>query len=302
MQARSHVAAVFVAVFALGCQHESLLHVRDAEKVSFGHLERVRAPTTSDPSPGRAFDDRGVSNPMLPSLDTFLPYTRDGNWIVGAEGHSIRYEIHRDWLSVYVPIKTGRSTYAIIPVQTRIDNVCHFGLRTRPQQSLALVVGMVGLLGVGWGAAKELAPPQDHSLAPVVLLAVGGTALATALALALWPASAEHVVVDATCSAPTSTLERSAPSRVIIPRFRARAEQDHGLRRTFDDLTRRAGVDGVVIKSLTGHVTEKMRNHYSTVGLDEKLVAVSSVHRLVPLGSGDAGGGANAAQEKAGEG
>ena len=33
----------------------------------------------------------------------------------------------------------------------------------------------------------------------------------------------------------------------------------HGLRRTFNDLTRRAGVDGVVIKSLTGHVTEKMR-------------------------------------------
>jgi integrase len=79
----------------------------------------------------------------------------------------------------------------------------------------------------------------------------------------------------------------------------------HGLRRTFNDLTRRAGVDGVVIKSLTGHVTEKMRTHYSTVGMDEKLVAVSSVHRLVPLGSGgsgDGGGDANAAQEKAGEG
>ena len=58
----------------------------------------------------------------------------------------------------------------------------------------------------------------------------------------------------------------------------------HGLRRTFNDLTRRAGVDGVVIKSLTGHVTEKMREHYSSVALDEKLVAVSGVHRLVPLG------------------
>jgi integrase len=33
----------------------------------------------------------------------------------------------------------------------------------------------------------------------------------------------------------------------------------HGLRRTFNDLTRRAGVDAVVTKSLTGHVTEKMR-------------------------------------------
>lgn len=75
----------------------------------------------------------------------------------------------------------------------------------------------------------------------------------------------------------------------------------HGLRRTFNDLTRRAGVDGVVIRSLTGHVTEKMRTHYSTVGLDEKLVAVSSVHRLVPLGSGDEGGDANGGHKKTGE-
>lgn len=49
----------------------------------------------------------------------------------------------------------------------------------------------------------------------------------------------------------------------------------HGLRRTFNDLTRRAGVDGVVIKSLTGHVTEQMRSHYSTVGIEEKLVSSS---------------------------
>ena len=76
----------------------------------------------------------------------------------------------------------------------------------------------------------------------------------------------------------------------------------HGLRRTFNDLTRRAGVDAVVIKSLTGHVTEKMREHYSTVALGEKLVAVSSVHRLVPLESGDAGGDANGGQKKTGEG
>jgi integrase len=75
----------------------------------------------------------------------------------------------------------------------------------------------------------------------------------------------------------------------------------HGLRRTFNDLTRRAGVDGLVIKSLTGHVTEKMRSHYSTVGLDEKLVAVSSVHRLVPLGSGDGSGDANGEHKKTGE-
>jgi integrase len=55
----------------------------------------------------------------------------------------------------------------------------------------------------------------------------------------------------------------------------------HGLRRTFNDLARRAGVDAIVTKSLTGHVTEKMREHYSTVGLDEKRAAVASVAQLV---------------------
>jgi integrase len=55
----------------------------------------------------------------------------------------------------------------------------------------------------------------------------------------------------------------------------------HGLRRTFNDLTRRAGVDGIVIRSLTGHVTEKMRGHYSTVALEEKRRAVAGVVALI---------------------
>jgi integrase len=55
----------------------------------------------------------------------------------------------------------------------------------------------------------------------------------------------------------------------------------HGMRRTFVDLARRARVDGVVTRSLTGHVTEKMRLHYSTVGMDEKRAAVTAVADLV---------------------
>lgn len=57
----------------------------------------------------------------------------------------------------------------------------------------------------------------------------------------------------------------------------------HGLRRTFNDLTRRAGADGIVTRALTGHVTESMTAHYSTVGLDEERAAVDGVVRLVPL-------------------
>ena len=55
----------------------------------------------------------------------------------------------------------------------------------------------------------------------------------------------------------------------------------HGLRRTFNDLARRAGADGIVIRSLTGHVTEKMREHYSTVALDEKRQTAADVVQLV---------------------
>ncbi len=56
----------------------------------------------------------------------------------------------------------------------------------------------------------------------------------------------------------------------------------HGLRYTFTDLVRRANVDAVVRRALTGHVTEEMQRHYSTVGLDEKKTAVAGVIRMVP--------------------
>jgi len=66
----------------------------------------------------------------------------------------------------------------------------------------------------------------------------------------------------------------------------------HGLRYTFTDLVRRANVDAVVRRALTGHVTEQMQRHYSTVGMDEKRAAIAGVLRLVPVGrSGGVEGG-----------
>jgi hypothetical protein len=53
-------------------------------------------------------------------------------------------------------------------------------------------------------------------------------------------------------------------------------------------------VDEVVRKALTGHVTKKMLQHYSTVGLDEKRAAVAGVAGLLsaePLRPGGSGGG-----------
>jgi integrase len=78
----------------------------------------------------------------------------------------------------------------------------------------------------------------------------------------------------------------------------------HGLRYTFTDLVRRANVDAVVRRALTGHVTEEMQRHYSTVGLDEKRAAVAGVLRLVAParrpGGGSSGGNAAAPTEEVG--
>jgi integrase len=73
----------------------------------------------------------------------------------------------------------------------------------------------------------------------------------------------------------------------------------HGLRRTFNDLNRRAGVDAIVTRAMTGHVTERMREHYSSVGLDEKRKAVADVVRLVPTKVGTEVG-TEAGKKKAG--
>ena len=49
------------------------------------------------------------------------------------------------------------------------------------------------------------------------------------------------------------------------------------MRYRFNDVLRLAGVDQVTRKALTGHVTDEMTAHYSTVRLDEKRVAMEAV-------------------------
>lgn len=58
----------------------------------------------------------------------------------------------------------------------------------------------------------------------------------------------------------------------------------HGLRRTFEDLRRRAKIDAIIGRSLTGHVTETMQERYSSVGIDEQRAAVKTIMQLVPRG------------------
>jgi len=55
----------------------------------------------------------------------------------------------------------------------------------------------------------------------------------------------------------------------------------HGLRRTATDLLRLANVDPVVAKSIVGHATDRMREHYATLSAQEARDAGDRVERLV---------------------
>ena len=50
-----------------------------------------------------------------------------------------------------------------------------------------------------------------------------------------------------------------------------------GMRRTFNDLMRIAKVEAIVTKSISGHLTDRMREHYSTVTPDEQRESIGNV-------------------------
>jgi integrase len=53
-----------------------------------------------------------------------------------------------------------------------------------------------------------------------------------------------------------------------------------GMRRTFNDLMRLAKVEAIVTKSISGHLTDRMREHYSTVTADEQRESIGNVVQL----------------------
>jgi len=76
-----------------------------------------------------------------------------------------------------------------------------------------------------------------------------------------------------------------------------------GLRRTFNDLARVAQVNDVVTRSISGHLTSRMQDHYSTPAAEEKREGIARVIELArhrpalastadPSGVPRAGGGA----------
>lgn len=63
-----------------------------------------------------------------------------------------------------------------------------------------------------------------------------------------------------------------------------------GMRRTFQDLARQAQVLDIVTRSVSGHATEAMQAHYSTVHPDEQRASLTRVFRVIEGGSQSGGG------------
>ena len=54
-----------------------------------------------------------------------------------------------------------------------------------------------------------------------------------------------------------------------------------GMRRTFNDLARTARIEAIVTRSISGHLTERMQEHYSTVRGPEQRDGIAKVVDLM---------------------
>jgi integrase len=81
-------------------------------------------------------------------------------------------------------------------------------------------------------------------------------------------------------------LHRGTPLRRVLTESCAAAGiprvTTHGLRRTFNNLSRQVA-DRQVVKAIMGHATDAMHEHYSEVGVDEKQAAQAAVKNMVDL-------------------
>jgi hypothetical protein len=70
------------------------------------------------------------------------------------------------------------------------------------------------------------------------------------------------------------------------------------MRRAFNDMARAAKIEGLVAKSISGHLTDRMKDHYSTVSPVEQRESIGRVLRLVrsdaPLAAEESGAASGA--------
>ncbi len=87
---------------------------------------------------------------------------------------------------------------------------------------------------------------------------------------------------------PSTTGGFRAPTVLNKP-FKVVAEEvglghkftQRGLRRTFQDMARNSQIEAIVTRSISGHATETMHAHYSTVSAKEKALAIEQMAKTV---------------------
>ena len=68
------------------------------------------------------------------------------------------------------------------------------------------------------------------------------------------------------------------------------------MRRTYQDMARQAQVHDVVTRAISGHATETMQFHYSSVADEEKREAVARIYSLTERRSAASSGGQSGGQ------
>lgn len=96
----------------------------------------------------------------------------------------------------------------------------------------------------------------------------------------IFPSKSGSPVYASTLQKP---LKRALTAAGITERFTI-----HGFRRTFNNLVR-PFVTGDVLRSIMGHATERMTEHYSHIQMEEKRKALNHFMRLVPSSSDRSG-------------
>jgi integrase len=170
-----------------------------------------------------------------------------------------------------------------------------------PRQWLGLVA-LMGMTGLRWGEASALRWEDVETFTangktmwslrvrrnnwkgtetqPKTAGSIRGVPLPAVVAILLGAKQAKGLLF------PTrdGELHRGTPLRKVIDRACAAAGvpriTPHGLRRTWNDLARRVASREVVM-SVTGHATEAMFDHYLSVDLGEKSLAVEAVAALL---------------------
>ena len=87
-------------------------------------------------------------------------------------------------------------------------------------------------------------------------------------------------------SAKRTDVSKVAWSRTSTRRSLNKKFTQRGLRRTFNDLARAAEVQSLVTRSISGHTTTQMQEHYSTVNASEQRESIGKVIELMGVQSG----------------